>query len=159
MPGSSSDSSCETPAERLREIVAGWIDVMASQGERAIDAFTRATPDKPWSPAVDLVESDDKVAVRVNLPGTDPAKVDVVLLGNMLTIKGETPDGDPQSGETVHRRERPAGPFSRSIPLPVPVDPEHVTAESKHGVLTITLAKEERMKPRQIQVGVKSAGP
>jgi HSP20 family molecular chaperone IbpA len=42
--------------------------------------------------------------------------------------------------------------------LPVAVDPEKVTAESKHGVLAITLAKEERVKPRHIHVGVKTAG-
>jgi HSP20 family protein len=159
MPGSSSsDSSCETPAEKLRELVAGWIDVVASQGERAIDAVGRFTPGKPWFPPVDVVESEDKVVVRVNLPGVDPAKVGVVLLGNMLTIKADEPAGDPPAGETVHRRERPVGPFSRSIPLPAAVDPEKVAAESKHGVLTITLAKEERVKPRHIPVGVKAAG-
>jgi HSP20 family protein len=159
MPGSSaSESTYETPAEKLREVVAGWIDVVASQGERAIDAIGRFTPGKPWFPNVDVVETEDKVVVRVDVPGVDPAKVDVVLLGNMLTIKGDEPAPELQKGEIVHRRERPAGCFSRSIPLPVAVDPEKVTAESKHGVLTITLAKEDRVKPRHIHVGVKHAG-
>jgi HSP20 family protein len=159
MPGSSaSDSTYETPAEKLREVVAGWIDTVANQGERAIDALGRFTPGKPWFPNIDVVETDDKVIVRVDIPGADPAKVDVVLLGNMLTIKSDEPAPEPHQGEIVHRRERPAGPFSRSIPLPVAVDPEKVTAESKNGVLTITLAKEERVKPRHIQVGVRAAG-
>jgi HSP20 family protein len=159
MPGSSSsESTYETPAEKLREVVAGWIDVVASQGERAIDALGRFTPGRPWSPNVDVVETEDKLVVRVDVPGVDPAKVDVVLLGNMLTIKSEEPAAESQKGENVHRRERPAGPFSRSIPLPVAVDPEKVAAESKNGVLTITLAKEDRVKPRHIHVGVRAAG-
>lgn len=156
---SSSTSSCETPAEKLREMVAGWIDVVASQGERAIDAFGRLTPDRPWYPPVDLMETDESVVVHVNLPGVNPDKVEVVLLGNMLTVKGEEAVVEPTKGETFHRRERPVGPYSRSIPLPAAVDPEKVLAESKLGVLTITLAKEERVKPRQIHVGIKSAVP
>jgi HSP20 family protein len=159
MPASSaSESTYETPAEKLREVVAGWIDAVASQGERAIDVIGRLTPGKPWFPNTDVVETDDKVVVCVDVPGVDPAKVDVVLLGNMLTIKCDEPAPGRPKGEIVHRRERPAGPFSRSIPLPAAVDPEKVTAESKHGVLTITLAKEERIKPRHIHVGAKAAG-
>ena len=161
MPASSTtpESTCETPAERLRDLVAGWIDTVASQGERAIDAFGRLTPGKSLIPSADIIETEERVIVHLNVPGIDPAKIDILLVGNMLTIKGELPHCRPQPGETHHRRERPTGPFARSIPLPVPVDPEKVSAESKHGVLTVTLGKEERVKPRHIQIGVKNAAP
>src|SRR5260370_16274533 len=100
MPGSSSsESTYETPAEKLREVVAGWIDVVASQGERAIDALGRFTPGKPWFPNVDVVETDDRVVVRGDVPGVDPAKVDVAWLGNMLTIKADEPPPHPKKAE------------------------------------------------------------
>jgi HSP20 family protein len=145
----------ETPAEKIRDVVAGWIDIVANQGERAIDAFGMRGPGKARVPQVDIVETDDKVVVLVDLPGVDPTKVDLVLVGNMLTIKGEQTGDGARGGGTVHRRERPTGAFARSIPLPVSVDPEKVSAESKHGVLTITLGRQETVKSRQIPIGVK----
>ena len=155
MPASSgpTESNYDTPAEKLREVVAGWIDVVASQGERAIDAFGRLSHGKPWVPYSDIVETEEHVVIRVDLPGVDPGKVEILLIGNMLTVKGGEPALPLVKGETLHRRERPTGAFSRSIPLPIAVDPEKVSAESKNGVLTITLAKAERVKPRHIPIG------
>jgi len=149
------DAAGESPAEKIRDVVAGWIDVVANQGERAIDAFGIRGLGKARVPQVDIIETDDQVVVIVDLPGVDPAKVDLVLVGNMLTVKGEQTADGARGGGTVHRRERPIGPFARSIPLPVPVDPEKVSAESKHGVLTITLARQETVQSRQIPIGVK----
>jgi len=130
--------------------------MVASQGERAIDAFGMRPPGKPWIPHADVVESAEQVVVQLDLPGVDTQTVEILLVGNMLTVKGDQPAHPTRTGETVHRRERPTGTFSRSIALPVAVDPEKVSAESKHGVLTVTLAKEERIKPRHIPIGVKT---
>ena len=158
MPSTSStpESRCESPAEKLRDVVAGWIDMVASQGERAIDAFGMRPPGKPWVPHADVLESAEQVVVHVDLPGVDPQTVEILLVGNMLTVKGDQPEPPARSGETVHRRERPTGTFSRSIALPIPVNPEKVAAESRNGVLTVTLAKEEKVKPRHIPIGVKT---
>ena len=153
----SPDSTCESPADKLRDVVAGWIDMVASQGERAIDAFGMRPPGKSWVPHADVLETEEQVVVQVDLPGVDPQTVEILLVGNMLTVKGDQPSPPLRTGETVHRRERPTGTFSRSIALPSPVDPEKVMAESKNGVLTITLAKEERVKPRHIPIGVKNS--
>lgn|SRR5579872_1307678 len=147
----------ETPADRVRDVVAGWIDMVASQGERAIDAFGLRGSGKPWYPSVDIIETLERVVVMLDLPGVDPDRVEILLVGNMLTVKGDVLAPGTQVGETVHRRERPCGVFSRSIPLPVAVDPEKVSADAKNGVLTITLAKSERCKVRQIPIGVKTA--
>jgi len=159
MPSSTAtpESKCESPAEKLRDVVAGWIDMVASQGERAIDAFGMRPPGKPWVPHADVVEFEEQVVVHVDLPGVDPQTVEILLVGNMLTVKGNQPTPPSRAGETVHRRERPTGTFSRSIALPVAVDAEKVSADSKNGVLTVTLAKEERVKPRHIPIGVKAS--
>jgi HSP20 family protein len=154
----SAESTYESPTDKLRDVVAGWIDLVASQGERAIDAVGLRFPGRPWIPAVDVLETDEQVVVHVDLPGVDPEKVEILLTGNMLTVKGESLAEPLGKAETRHRHERPTGAFSRSIPLPVAVDAEKVSAQSKSGVLTVTLAKEERVKPRHIKVGVKPSG-
>ncbi len=160
MPGSSTSgpSPFESPAEKLRDVIAGWIDTVASQGERAIDAVGLRSPGKPWIPSVDVLETEHQIIVCVDLPGVDSEKVEILLLGNMLTVKGDEPSPALKSGATLHRHERPSGVFSRSIPLPAAVDSEKVAAESKYGVLTVTLAKEEKAKPRHIQIAAKEAG-
>lgn len=158
MPVSSESSAgAEAPTDKIRDVIAGWIDTVTTQGERAIDSLGLRGPDKPWIPSVDLVESPDQIVALVDLPGVDPAKIEIVLVGNMLTVKGEQAVTYSAAGQSVHRRERPAGGFSRSIPLPASVNPENVTAESKHGVLTVTLAKEEKSKPRPIPVKVSTS--
>ena len=144
----------ESPSEKIREVIAGWIDTVTTQGERAIDSLGLRGGDKPWIPDVDVLEGPEQVVVLVDLPGVDPAKVEILLVGNMLTVKGEQVEGFEPAGRQAHRRERPVGSFSRAIPLPAPVNPDQVSADSRHGVLTVTLAKEERAKPRPIQVAV-----
>jgi len=158
-PTSGSEARTEGPADKFRDVVAGWIDMVANQGERAIDAFGLRGAGKPWCPSLDIVETPERVVVTVDLPGLDSSRVEILLVGNMLTIKGDQLAPGTQPGETVHRRERPCGVFSRSIPLPVAVDPDKVSADAKNGVLTITLAKAERCKARQIPIGVKTGGP
>lgn len=151
MPLQSPENMHETPVDRLRDVVAGWIDAVATQGEKAYEAFGKRAPGSHWVPGVDVVESEDQVQVLVDLPGVDSQKVEILLTGNMLTIKGERPPVAPAEA-TVHRRERAGGAFCRSVPLPVAVDPERVAAASHHGVLTVTLAKEEKVRPRHIPV-------
>lgn len=151
----STSASPDTPVDKLREIVANVIDVVATQGGKAIDTLGLRTPSKYWSPDVDVDETEEQVIVAVDLPGVDPNKVEILLAGNMLTIRGERPASEAASGKGAHRRERSWGPFSRSIPLPVAVNPELVAAESQQGVLVIRVAKEDRMKARHIPITVR----
>lgn len=143
----------ETPVEKLRDLVAGLIDTVAEQGEKVIDAVGLRGGRGQWCPNVDVLESSETVRVIVDLPGVDPQSLEVTLTGNMLTLKGERTAICAGTGDAVHRRERDTGTFCRSIPLPVAVNGEKVSADSKCGVLTVTLAKEERIKPRHIPVG------
>src|SRR5258708_36482508 len=91
----SRESSGESSADKFRDVVAGWIDMVASQGERAIDAVGLRFPGKPWVPSADVIEADEQVVVRVDLPGVDPDKIEILLTGNMLTVKGESPPAPP----------------------------------------------------------------
>jgi HSP20 family protein len=143
----------ETPVDKLREVVAGLIDAVATQGGKAIDSLGLRTAGRSWLPNIDVIEENEYVVVAVDVPGVDPNEVEILLAGNMLTVKGRVPGFERTPKEMVHRRERPAGTFSRSIPLPVAVNSEQVNADARHGVLTIRLAKADRVKARQIPVG------
>jgi HSP20 family protein len=149
-------NSPETPVDKLRDVVAGLIDAVATQGGKAIDTLGLRTGARSSIPSVDVTETNEDVLVVVDLPGVDPKHVEILLTGNMLTVKGEQPAAETEPHPTVHRRERPIGPFCRSIPLPVAVNSEQVSAESRHGVLTIRVAKAERLKSRQIPIEVRS---
>jgi HSP20 family protein len=137
--------------QRLRQEFDRWLETAMSQGGKALNALgLRGT--RPWYPAVDVVETPESVCVSVNLPGVDPAAVDVSIAGNMLTIKGESPEPTLTDRDVAHVRQRNHGLFERSIPMPAPVDADRVNAEVKQGVLTVRLAKAERTLPRQIPV-------
>lgn len=139
--------------ERLRQELDNLLETAWTQGSRAFDTV-RGYAGKFWTPLADVVETRDSCLVTIDLPGCDPATVEVSLLGNMLTVKGDRAAAAAAEGSTSHRHERPHGPFCRSIPLPAPVDPDKVVAEAKHGVLSICLTKLEAAKPRQIKVEV-----
>jgi len=113
--------------------------------------------EQPLSQEVPLVNAwvgEEDVVVTAELPGVDPAKVDISVVGNTLTISG-TRDADPlKEGESYHRQERHYGRFSRSLQLPFHVEAGKVEARYERGVLRITLPRAEADKPRKIAVQV-----
>ncbi len=108
-----------------------------------------------WSgvgPAVNVWADDQAVFVEADLPGVDPAKLDVsVTEGNRLTISGERPEVDLPNA-VWHRQERGHGTFVRELTLPTLVDADKVEAAYEQGVLRLTLPKAEAARPRKITV-------
>ncbi len=103
-------------------------------------------------PPVNLWEDDNNLYLEAELPGFELKDLEIYVTGNnQLTIQGERKQPELEAG-TWHRQERGYGRFSRVLELPCNVDSDKVSAEFKHGVLTITLAKSEEMKPRRIEV-------
>jgi len=108
-----------------------------------------------WTPAVDVVENKDRIELAAELPGVRPEAVTILLENNLLTIRGEKQQPSPdQSADSAHRIERGYGAFERSFTVPDTVDVERIEARYEHGVLTISLPKAERARPRQITVQV-----
>ncbi|MGH7128812.1 MAG: Hsp20/alpha crystallin family protein, partial [Planctomycetaceae bacterium] len=101
--------------------------------------------------AIDVLESPDEVTLLADLPGVEPASIDVTLTGNMLTITAHRSVPE-RAGQTVHVQQRSSGQFTRSIPLPSPVNADAISADARNGVLKIRLPKAERAKPRHIRV-------
>ena len=112
------------------------------------------SPSKTWAPAVDIMETDHNLLMKVELPGIDIKDVDIRLQDNTLTIKGERKFEHEVKEGNYHSIERSYGAFARSFDLPGYVNPENVNAEYKDGVLTLTLAKREEAKPKTIKVTV-----
>jgi len=104
---------------------------------------------------VDMVETDEGIVVKSDLPGMKPEDVDISIRENTLTIKGEFEAEEETERENVHIRERRYGAFQRSIPLPKAVEAEKAEAEFEDGVLRVTLPTVEEEKPKRISVRAK----
>ena len=109
-------------------------------------------------PAVNLWEDDENVYAEAELPGLKMEDIEVLVLGNELTIKGQGQETKEQGdGVSFYRRERVTGEFSRVFQLPVDIDGEHVEANLRDGVLTVKLPKVAAAKPHKIEVKMLSA--
>ncbi len=103
-------------------------------------------------PAMDVIENDKEITIRIDLPGMKPDDVSVEMEDDVLTISGEMGDTIEKEGDRYHYRERSYGSFQRSLRLPNTVDKEKVDATFEHGVLTIVLPKVPQAQPKQITV-------
>jgi HSP20 family protein len=103
-------------------------------------------------PAVNITEDADAYYVSAELPGVNSADLDLNVAANQLTLAGERKISEEAADARYHRREREAGRFSRAVALPGDIDPDNVKAMMVDGVLTVTIAKAEKTKPRKIAV-------
>jgi HSP20 family protein len=109
-----------------------------------------------WVPPVDIHEYADRFELYVDLPGVDPARVELTLDGGILTLSGERNElaaGKPGEPAQARRTERGLGSFHRRFVLPDTADSEKVNATGKNGVLTVTIPKQVKALPRRIQIG------
>ncbi len=109
---------------------------------------------RPWSPSVDILENENELVLKADLPEVDPNNVEIRLENGTLTLKGERKFEEQKNGKGYHRIERSYGSFVRAFSLPDTVDSEKVRADYKAGVLTITLAKKEVAKPKSVKVEI-----
>ena len=105
-----------------------------------------------WAPAVDIVEEKARFVLRADLPGVDPADIDLSAEDGFLTISGERQAEDRSQVDGIERYERRTGRFLRRFALPETADAEAITARSNHGLLEISIPKLPEMQPRRITV-------
>ena len=109
-----------------------------------------------WIPMVDIHEFIDRFELYVDLPGVDPKRVELTLDGGVLTLSGDRAEQQVSNrrGDDVQalRVERGHGSCHRRFVLPDTVDGEKVNATGKNGVLTVTIPKQEKAKPRRIEI-------
>ncbi len=109
---------------------------------------------RPWTPAVDIYETESELVLKADLPDVDAKNVAIQLENGTLTLKGERKFEEQNNGRGFHRMERSYGSFVRAFSLPDTVEGEKVKADYKNGVLTIALQKKEVAKPRTINVEI-----
>jgi HSP20 family protein len=103
-------------------------------------------------PPVNIFENSEGSVIIAEVPGLDPAKIEISGQGRTLTLRGERKREEGVNPSGYHRRECRFGEFSRSIQLPDDLDLSKATANYESGVLTLKVPKAEAARPRQITV-------
>ena len=116
--------------------------------------FAMAATEAVWSPLVDVHETKEGFLLQVELPGVKQEDIQVSMVGDTLTLKGERKRETEVKEDSYHRIERSYGTFHRSFTLPSTVDASRVSADYRNGVLTVKLPFREDAKPRTINVDV-----
>jgi len=103
-------------------------------------------------PAVNVWSGENGLVVTAEVPGIDPEKLDISIVGDSLTLSGVREHVVLKEGESYHRQERSQGRFTRTLQLPFHVDAGKVEAKYEKGVLRITLPRAEVDKPKKIKI-------
>jgi HSP20 family protein len=102
--------------------------------------------------ALDMYETSNDLVITAAVSGVSAEDVDITVIGDVLTIKGETKFDAKSEKANYHRQERRYGSFVRAVALPVAVQVDKADAKFVDGVLTLTLPKAESAKPRSIRI-------
>ena len=114
--------------------------------------------ERPWGPArqptmpLDAYRHGDTYVINIDLPGFDPATIDVTTEKDVLSVKAER-SWQPVEGDEVVAAERTYGQFFRQVLLGGGLDTENINASYDDGVLMITIPLAERAKPRKVEIG------
>ncbi|KEO55281.1 Hsp20/alpha crystallin family protein [Thioclava pacifica] len=119
---------------------------------RDADLFAPMVSARPAFPAVNIWQNDEAVAITAELPGVDPADIDIHVKDNVLTLSGERKAPDLPEGARWHRNERGYGKFSRAVRLPFAASDDKVEARMTDGVLRIVVGRPEEDKPKKIAI-------
>jgi len=110
-------------------------------------------------PPVDIYEDNQKVVLKIEVPGINQKDLDVRVENHTLTVKGERKFEAEEKEQNFHRIERRYGSFYRAFTLPSTVDTEHVSANYESGVLKLELTKKPEAQPKQIKINVTKEEP
>lgn len=142
----------ETAPSRLDTSMAHWFDEFFNRPwPRLRDLPALETLDAA-TPRVDVIDRDDTVVVRAELPGIGKDDIDLSVSGNTLTLKGSTREEEEQEDGDYHRKEIVRRYVSRTVTLPCEVNGDAANARLKDGMLEVTLPKVEQAGRRKITV-------
>lgn len=137
----------------LAELGAGLtLDEIPSR--RLLPGAIGLTPARRFAPALDVFAEEGKLVVRCEVPGVDPNKINIEVIGNQLKISGEKSFGREVDQENFYLREATHGQFERLLTLPDGVKAEDIRATYENGVLEIHLPVEGPLAPRRVKIEV-----
>lgn len=136
------------------------LDALQSDMNRLFDGFFgrregaagSAYASRRWIPPMDLVETEDHLVLRADLPGVDEKDIEIEVKDGVLSVSGERKSQHEDKREGFHRVERSFGRFSRSLELPKGVDPQSVSAHFDTGVLEVRMPKPAERRPTRIEI-------
>lgn len=105
-----------------------------------------------WAPAVDIIEQKDRFVLRADVPGVEPADIEVSMDNGVLSVSGERRAESHDDIDGLQRFERVTGRFYRRFALPETADPEGITAKSANGILEVAVPKLPEVQARRITV-------
>ena len=109
-------------------------------------------PQRVWSPPVDILEREDEVVLKVDLPEMNQNEIEIKVEEDTLIIQGERKFIKETSSVNYLQIERPYGTFQRTFAVPRMIDRERIKAAYKDGVLQVVLPKRREAHPKQIVV-------
>lgn len=140
----------------------GSLGSLFQEIEKTFEDFSRRTPfagfenGRTLTPKIDVAESKDGVEVVAELPGVDEKDVEVTLVDDMLTIRGEKKIERDEKDRNWHVIERGYGSFSRTVALPYEPDPAKVEAKFEKGVLHIRMPKPAEVAKKERKIEIKA---
>ncbi len=132
--------------------------------DRMLESFFPAWPrpmrlGRLWSemsegyyPKMDVIDRDNEILVRAEIPGVEKDDIDVSVTDNTVTIKGASKREETEEQGNYYRSEIARGAFTRTIALPADVDADKSSATFKNGMLELKLSKLETSKRHSIKV-------
>ena len=123
---------------------AGWPRLSGESGAANLD----------WSPSTDISETEKEYLIRAELPAVRKEDVKVTVEDGTITIQGERKQQKEDKAEKFHRVESVYGSFARSFSLPKAIKLDAIRCDSKDGVLTVHIPKQEAAKPKAKQIKV-----
>ncbi len=118
-------------------------------------AEERAPAEAMRVPSVDVIDRENDVLVRAEMPGIDKDQIQVQAMPDALLLRADTKRTEEKRAQNYVRREMRAGTYQRVIPLPAEIKPGEVSARYHDGILEVTLPKSEQAKQRQpVQVRI-----
>ena len=107
---------------------------------------------------IDAYRQGDQLEIHFDLPGVDPASIDLTVERNVLTVSASR-SWEPAEGDQVLASERLHGTFSRQLFLGDGLDADHIEARYENGVLTVTAPLAESERPRRVEIATGGGGP
>jgi HSP20 family protein len=136
------------------------VDSLQSEVNRLFDTTFGGRPAngglRRWVPPMDLVETDDHLVLRADLPGLDGDDVNIEVKDRVLTVSGDRKAEHEEKADGYYRVERAFGGFSRSMTLPEHVDADRISASFDKGVLEIRIPKPEERKPHRVEISAEA---
>ncbi len=147
-------STHRNPVSRLAAQY-GWPNDFKQLFERVLhdaDADQSNVVTSQWAPRVDIKEEDGRFVIYADVPGVEPADIEIHMDKGILTIKGERKTANDEESTRFSRIERAQDVFHRRFSLPDSADADAIAASGRNGVLEISIPKKPETTPRRIQV-------